>query len=66
MNSAHGLTDVPAHRVLNRNGELSGKAHFVPPESMQAALEKEGLIIENNKVLNAGKSFWDPGAELEM
>ena len=66
MNSSHGLPDVPAHRVLNRNGELSGKAHFVPPESMQQRLEEEGLKVVNNKVENGQASFWDPGTELEM
>ena len=64
MNSAHGLPEVPAHRVLNRNGELSGKAHFTPPESMQIRLEQEGLRVENNKVVNAAGSFWDPSVEL--
>ena len=64
MNNSHGMPDVPAHRVLNRNGELTGKAHFIPPESMQQHLEKEGLSVKNDKILNASASFWDPGAEL--
>lgn len=64
MNSAHGFADVPAHRVLNRNGELSGKAHFTPPEIMQKRLEEEGLKVENDKIVNAHSSFWDPSSEL--
>jgi methylated-DNA-protein-cysteine methyltransferase-like protein len=64
MNNAHGLAEVPAHRVLNRNGVLSGKAHFTPPESMQERLEQEGLRVEQDKVVNATQSFWDPGIEL--
>jgi methylated-DNA-protein-cysteine methyltransferase-like protein len=66
MNSSHGLHEVPAHRVLNRDGELSGKAHFMPPESMQRALEKGGLTIKNDKVVDSRSSFWDPSEELEM
>ena len=64
MNNSHGLPDVPAHRVLNRNGELTGKAHFIPPESMEQHLLKEGLKVNNNKVVNSDKSFWDPSKEL--
>jgi methylated-DNA-protein-cysteine methyltransferase-like protein len=64
MNSSHGLPDVPAHRVLNRNGELTGKIHFVPPDKMQKLLEQEGLKVKNDKVMNASISFWDPGIEL--
>lgn len=64
MNSSHVLPDVPAHRVLNRNGELTGKAHFQPPESMQERLELEGIKVEHDKVVNASQSFWDPGKEL--
>jgi methylated-DNA-protein-cysteine methyltransferase-like protein len=64
MNNAHGIPEVPAHRVLNRNGELTGKAHFSPPESMQGRLELEGLRVEHDKVVNATRSFWDPSKEL--
>lgn len=64
MNNAHGMPDVPAHRVLNRNGELTGKAHFNPPESMQKRLELEGLQVELDKVAHATQSFWDPSKEL--
>jgi methylated-DNA-protein-cysteine methyltransferase-like protein len=64
MNNAHGLSDVPAHRVLNRNGELTGKQHFTPPEKMQELLEKEGLKILNDKIMNGALTFWDPNKEL--
>ena len=64
MNSSHDFSDVPAHRVLNRNGVLTGKHHFNPPGIMQELLEKEGLKIVSDKVINASSSFWDPNKEL--
>ncbi len=64
MNSAHSLPEVPAHRVLNRNGMLSGKQHFNPPGKMQELLEKEGLKIMKDKVANGPDSYWDPNVEL--
>ncbi len=64
MNSTPPLTKVHAHRVLNRNGELSGKHHFNPPGKMQESLEKEGLKIVDDKVKNSAASFWDPNKEL--
>jgi methylated-DNA-protein-cysteine methyltransferase-like protein len=64
MNNAHGMPDVPAHRVLNRNGALTGKAHFNPPESMKKRLELEGLQVKQDKVVHASQSFWDPSKEL--
>lgn len=66
MNSSHGMIDVPAHRVLNREGRLTGKNHFNPPKIMQELLEYEGLKIHSGKVVNAMDSFWDPGKELEL
>lgn len=67
MNAAHGQTPkVPAHRVVNRNGELTGKHHFANPFQMQELLEKEGVKIKNDKILNFEKHFWDPGDELKM
>ena len=64
MNSAHGLAGVPAHRVLNRSGRLTGKHHFPTPDAMQQALETEGLKVENDQVLQPELSFWDPSLEL--
>jgi methylated-DNA-protein-cysteine methyltransferase related protein len=55
---------VPAHRVVNRNGMLSGKMHFAYPEQMQELLEKEGIKVVDDKVQNFEKRFWDPAKEL--
>ncbi|WP_199137674.1 MGMT family protein [Pedobacter sp. ASV12] len=55
---------VPAHRVVNSNGLLTGKFHFSPPSLMQELLEKEGLKIENDKVKDFKKVFWDPLIEI--
>jgi len=57
---------VPAHRVVNRNGMLSGKNFFDGPNTMQELLESEGAIIEDDKILNFKEIFWDPGKELEL
>lgn len=64
MNSAHGRTDVPAHRVVNRNGMLTGKHHFSSPTRMQELLEQEGVEIVNDKIKNYKQVFWDPNKEL--
>lgn len=55
---------VPAHRVVNRNGMLSGKMHFAYPEQMQELLKKEGIKVVNDKVVDFEKKFWDPMKEL--
>src|ERR1700730_321125 len=55
---------VPAHRVVNRNGMLSGKHHFATPDRMQELLEKEGIKVRNDTVQDFGKLFWDPAKEL--
>jgi methylated-DNA-protein-cysteine methyltransferase-like protein len=65
MNGAHHVKPkVPAHRVLNRNGMLSGKMHFGSPTRMQELLEKEGIKIKDDKVIDLEKHFWDPLKEL--
>jgi len=51
---------VPAHRVVNRQGRLSGKMHFSPPERMQELLEKEGIQIVEDQIIDFQKHFWDP------
>lgn len=51
---------IPAHRVVNRNGMLSGKHHFATPTQMQELLEKEGIKVKNDKVVDFSKLFWDP------
>lgn len=64
MNAAHTLPDVPAHRVVNRIGLLTGKHHFRTPTLMQELLEAEGVKVENDQVQNFEKLFWDPEKEL--
>jgi methylated-DNA-protein-cysteine methyltransferase related protein len=67
MNASHEQAEyVPAHRVLNRNGLLTGKHHFSHPNEMQELLEKEGLIIENEQVKDFLNHFWDPNETLKL
>lgn len=56
--------DIPAHRVVNRNGLLTGKHHFNPPSLMQKKLENEGIKVSNDKIVNFNNHFWDPLIEL--
>ena len=55
---------VPAHRVVNRLGILSGKHHFKPPSKMEEQLKKEGVKVKNDKVVNFDTVFWDPVTEI--
>jgi methylated-DNA-protein-cysteine methyltransferase-like protein len=65
MNASHcSDTFIPAHRVVNRNGLLTGKHHFGNSSTMQQLLENEGLIIEDDRILNFAEKFWDPAKEL--
>lgn len=66
MNAAHNLPDVPAHRVVNRVGLLTGASHFETPTAMQEFLESEGIKVVNNQVVNFKTHFWDPAKELEI
>src|SRR5437868_9975650 len=67
MNAAHSQKKkVPAHRVVNRNGELTGKHHFGHPKLMQKLLEKEGIKVKKDKIVNFKKLFWDPAEELKL
>jgi methylated-DNA-protein-cysteine methyltransferase-like protein len=67
MNNAHHqLPKVPAHRVVNRNGMLTGKIHFETPTAMQEALEAEGIIIIDDIIQHFEKHFWDPNIELAL
>jgi methylated-DNA-protein-cysteine methyltransferase related protein len=67
MNSSHHESlKVPAHRVVNRKGLLTGKMHFDYPEQMQELLEKEGVKIVDDQVQNFDKLFWDPVKELGL
>lgn len=65
MNGARTLkVKVPAHRVVNRNGMLTGKNHFATPTQMEELLEKEGVMVKNDSVVEFKKLFWDPAQEL--
>ena len=64
LNSSHSKEDVPAQRVVNRQGLLTGKHHFGGTTAMQQLLESEGITIKENKVQDFEKLFWDPGREL--
>jgi methylated-DNA-protein-cysteine methyltransferase-like protein len=60
MSSVHDLKDIPAHRVVNRAGMLTGKMHFSPPSLMQEMLEKEGVKVKKDTVCDFDKIFWNP------
>jgi methylated-DNA-protein-cysteine methyltransferase-like protein len=64
MNAAHSIADVPAHRVVNRKGLLTGKMHFKTPDEMELLLKLEGIKIENDQVLDFENVFWNPNLEL--
>jgi methylated-DNA-protein-cysteine methyltransferase-like protein len=66
MNAAHNLEDVPAHRVVNRKGLLTGKHHFPGSKLMQELLENEGIEVIENQIQNLEKHFWDPMKELGL
>lgn len=67
MNAAHAQKPkVPAHRVVNRNGELTGKHHFSTPYEMQELLEKEKVKVENDRIVNFEEVYWDPTLELGL
>lgn len=65
MNASHAAKlDIPAHRVVNRLGVLSGKNHFGQVDIMETLLQNEGLIIQDDKIVNFTENFWDPSKEL--
>ena len=67
MNASHNVKPkVPAHRVVNRNGMLTGKAHFETPTKMQELLAKEKIKVQNETVLDFSTLFWDPSVELGL
>lgn len=67
MNASHSHPDyVPAHRVVNRNGLLTGKHHFDTPNAMQELLEAEGFTVEDDQIVDFKEKFWDPSKELEL
>lgn len=67
MNASHRVKPkVPAHRVVNRNGQLTGKHHFDTPYRMQELLEKEKIKVENDTVVEFKAKYWDPETELRL
>lgn len=66
MNASHQLEDVPAHRVVNRNGVLTGKYHFSTTDAMQRLLEEENVTVINDKIENFKKHFWHPADHLNQ
>jgi len=64
MNASGKMEDVPAHRVVNRKGLLSGKHHFEGTNLMQQLLENEGIVVKDNQIVDVEKHFWDPILEL--
>ncbi|MFV8343376.1 MGMT family protein [Flavobacterium sp. XS2P39] len=60
MNASHNLEDVPAHRVVNRKGLLTGKLHFDGTNLMQQLLENEGVEVVDNQIVDFDKHFWEP------
>jgi methylated-DNA-protein-cysteine methyltransferase related protein len=66
MNHSHTYdASIPAHRVVNRKGMLTGKFHFGDPNLMQQLLENEGHVIEDDCIMNFSAHFWDPAKELQ-
>jgi len=67
MNGAHNITPkVPAHRVVNRNGMLSGKAHFATPSLMEELLAKEKIFVKDDIIQDFKTKYWDPSIELSL
>ena len=64
MNASHSLEEVPAHRVVNRNGLLTGKHHFDCSNLMQQLLESEGIVVIENQIVDFEKHFWTPEMKL--
>ena len=64
MNASHNNDEIPAHRVVNRKGLLTGKHHFDGTNLMQQLLESEGIIVKDNQIQHFETVFWDPFIEL--
>lgn len=65
LNASHGDAAIPAHRVVNRQGLLTGKHHFQGKNLMQQLLENEGVVVEDNKIVDMQRYFWDPSSLLK-
>lgn len=66
MNASHNLSDIPAHRVVNRNGLLTGKMHFSYPDEMERKLTSEGITVVQNQIQDFQLYFWHPSTELRV
>lgn len=66
MNASHSLGNIPAHRVVNRQGLLTGKMHFATPNMMQERLEEEGIEVVNDQIVDFNNHLWDPSIELSI
>jgi methylated-DNA-protein-cysteine methyltransferase-like protein len=67
MNASHQAIEmVPAHRVVNRNGMLSGKHHFPTSTAMEERLRAEGITVNNEQIVDFGRYYWDPNIELDI
>ena len=66
MNASHAIPGIPAHRVVNRLGCLTGKMHFSDPEEMERLLQIEGIVVKGDCIVNFKQLFWDPSIELEL
>ncbi len=64
MNAAHNLEDIPAHRVVNRKGLLTGKHHFDGTNLMQQLLESEEIVVVGNQIIDFEKHFWEPEIQI--
>ncbi len=66
MNAVHNSKDIPAQRVVNRNGQLTGKMHFETPTKMEELLQSDGIEVQNDQIVNWKEIFWDPMIELQI
>jgi methylated-DNA-protein-cysteine methyltransferase-like protein len=66
MNAAHSIADVPAHRVVNSKGILSGKHHFGSPTQMEELLKLEDIEVVNDQIMDFKNKFWNPCIELDL
>jgi len=64
MNASHNMDDIPAHRVVNRKGLLTGKHHFDGTNLMQQLLESEGVVVKDLQIVDLESYFWNPSIEL--
>jgi methylated-DNA-protein-cysteine methyltransferase-like protein len=65
MNASHGNDEIPAHRVVNQKGLLTGKHHFEGTNLMQQLIENEGIVVVNNQIQNFENVFWNPSEALK-